>query len=208
LSTIQQLYHAKVKKRSLVLNEQKGSRRAGAYDEESRKKWQDPDAVLIEIDLKPGATFIDIGCGEGFFTLPAARLVGEKGRVYGLDVSPQAIERLRIKAANEDITNLQLRVGRGEETVLCEACADFVFFGIVLHDFDEPIKVLANAAKMLKPGGELVNLDWKKEPMKLGPPVHIRFTEEKAIKLIEAGGFEVKIVKNFGLYHYLIIAGI
>jgi ubiquinone/menaquinone biosynthesis C-methylase UbiE len=190
------------------LNEQKGSRRTGAYDEESRKKWQDPDAVLMEIGLKPEATFIDIGCGEGFFILPAARLIGERGRVYGLDVSPQAIERLRIKATNEGITNLQLRVGRAEETVLCEDCADFVFFGIVLHDFDEPGKVLANAMKMLKPSGELVNLDWKKEPMEFGPPVHIRFTEEKAIKLIEAGGFKVEIVKDFGLYHYLIIARI
>jgi ubiquinone/menaquinone biosynthesis C-methylase UbiE len=195
-------------KRSLVLNEQKSSRRAGAYDEESRRKWQDPDAVLMEIGLKPGATFIDIGCGEGFFTLPAARLVGERGRVYGLDVSQHAIERLRKKATNEGITNLQLRVGRGEETVLCEACADFVFFGIVLHDFDEPSKVLVNAMKMLKPGGKLVNLDWKKEPMEFGPPVRIRFTEEKSIKIIEAGGFKVKIVKNFGLYHYLIIARI
>jgi ubiquinone/menaquinone biosynthesis C-methylase UbiE len=124
----------------------------------------------------------------------------------GLDVSPQAIERLRIKAANEGITNLQLRIGRAEETILCEACADFVFFSIVLHDFYEPTEVLANAAKMLKPGGKLVNLDWEKEPMELGPPVHIRFTKEKAIKLIEGGGFKLKIVKNFGLYHYLIIA--
>jgi ubiquinone/menaquinone biosynthesis C-methylase UbiE len=188
------------------LSEGKGLRRAGAYDEESRRKWQDPDAVLIEIGLNPGATFIDVGCGEGFFTLPAARLVGEKGRVYGLDVSPQAIERLQIKAANEGITTLLLRVGRAEDMVLCETCADFVFFGIVLHDFDEPIRVLANAAKMLKPSGTLVNLDWKKEPMEFGPPVEIRFSEEKAIKLIEAGGFKVKTVRNFGLYHYMIIA--
>lgn len=190
------------------MNEQKGLRRAGAYDEESRRKWQDPDAVLMEIGLKPGATFIDVGCGEGFFTLPAARMVGEKGRVYSLDINPQAIERLRIKAANEDITNLQLKAGRAEDTVLCEACADFVFFGIVLHDFDKPIKVLANAAKMLNSGGKLVNLDWKKEPMEFGPPVQIRFTEEKATELIKAGGFRVERTKNFGPYHYLIIARI
>ena len=189
------------------MNRRRNSHRAHAYDEESRRKWQDPDAVLAEIGLKPGATFIDVGCGEGFFTLPAARLVGEKGRVYGLDVSPQAIERLRERAAGEGMANLQLRVGRAEDTVLCKACAHFVFFGIVLHDFDEPARVLANAARMLKPGGMLINLDWKKEPMEFGPPVQIRFTEEEATKLIEAGGFRVETVKNLGPYHYLIIAG-
>ena len=95
----------------LIMNEQKSLRRAGVFDEEIRRQWQDPDVVLMEIGLKPGVTFIDVGCGEGFFTLPVVRLVGEKGRVYGLDVNPQAIERLRIKAANESITNLKLRVG-------------------------------------------------------------------------------------------------
>ncbi len=188
------------------MKEQKYLRRA--YDEESRRRWQDPDAVLTEIGLKSGATFIDVGCGEGFFALPAARLIGEGGRVYGLDISPQAIERLRIKAANEGITNLQLGVGKAEDTVFCEACSDFVFFGIVLHDFEEPTKVLANAAKMLKPGGILVNLDWKKEPMEFGPPMHIRFTEKQATKLIEDCGFRVVTAKNAGPYHYLIIAGL
>jgi len=65
------------------MNEQKSLRRAGIFDDEIRRKWQDPDVVLMEIGLKPDATFIDVGCGEGFFTLPAVRLVGEKGRVYG-----------------------------------------------------------------------------------------------------------------------------
>ncbi len=190
------------------MNERKSLRRAGVYDEEIRRKWQDPYVVLMEIGLKPGATFIDVGCGEGFFTLPAVRLVGEKGKVYGLDINPLVIEHLRKKAADESITNLRLRVGKAEDTVFCKACADFVFFGIVLHDFDNPIKVLTKATKMLKPGGKLVNLDWKKEPMEFGPPVQIRFTEEKATKLIETGGFKVKIVKNSGPYHYLIIARI
>ena len=177
-----------------------------AYDEESRRKWQNPDAILEEIGLRPGATFVDVGCGEGFFALPAARLVGARGMVYGLDTSPEAIERLRERATREGMTNLRLKVGRAEDTVLCEACADFVFFGIVLHDFDEPAKVLTNAAKMLKPGGRIVDLDWKKEPMEFGPPLPIRFSEEEATKLIKAGGFRVQTVKESGPYHYLVIA--
>jgi len=49
-----------------------------------------------------------------------------------------------------------------------------------LHDFSDPLKVLLNARKMIKPSGRLINLDWKKEPLKFGPPLQIKFSEEKA----------------------------
>lgn len=176
------------------------------YDEEGRRKWQNANAILTEIGLRPGVTFIDVGCGEGFFALPAARLVGAGGRVYGLDVNPQVIERLEERATREGMSNLRLKVGKAEDVVLCEACADFVFFGIVLHDFDEPAKVLANAARMLNPEGRLVDLDWKKKPMEFGPPLQIRFSEKEATHLIEAGGFKVQTAKEIGPYHYLVIA--
>jgi ubiquinone/menaquinone biosynthesis C-methylase UbiE len=193
---------------ALPLNEHRGFRGRHLYDEESRRRWQNAGAILADIGLKPGATFIDVGCGEGFFALPAARLVGTEGMVYGLDANPEAVARLRERASSEGLTNLRLKVGMAEDTVLCEACADFVFFGIVLHDFDEPARVLANAARMLKPGGKLVNLDWKKEPTLLGPPLRIRFSQEKATKLIEAGGFRVQAVSEAGPHHYLIMAGL
>lgn len=191
---------------TLALNKHRSFLRRRLYDEESRRRWQNAEAILAGIGLKPGATFVDVGCGEGFFALPAARLVGVRGRIYGLDISPETIERLRERASREGITNLRLKVGRAEDTVLCEACADFVFFGIVLHDFDKPARVLTNAARMLKPQGRLVNLDWKKEPTELGPPLPIRFSQEKATHLIEAGGFKVQTATEAGPYHYLIIA--
>jgi ubiquinone/menaquinone biosynthesis C-methylase UbiE len=178
------------------------------HDEATRRKWQDPEAILAEIGVKPGYTFADIGCGDGFFTLPAARLVGEKGTVYGLDINPDFIASIREKAEKEGLANIHLVVGKGEDVVLCEACADVVFFGIVLHDFSAPAKVLANAAKMLKPDGILANLDWKKEPMSMGPPVHIRFSQQDATRIIEGAGFHVQSVKDSGLYHYLVIANI
>jgi ubiquinone/menaquinone biosynthesis C-methylase UbiE len=193
---------------ALSRNKHQSLRGRRLYDEAGRRRWQDAEAILANIGLKPGATFIDLGCGEGFFALPAARLAGAVGRVYGLDVNAEAVERLRQRAGAEGLTNIKLKVSRAEDTVLCEACADFVFLGIVLHDFDEPARVLANAARMLKPGGRLVNLDWKKEPTALGPPLQIRFSQEKAIQLIEAGGFKVQTVTEAGPYHYLIIAGL
>ena len=104
------------------------------HDERERRGWQNPEAILLDIGLTPRYTFIDVGCGDGFFTLPAARLVGEKGSVYAVDEDSDAVDRLNRKAALEGLTNIRSKAAGAEETVLCEACADIVFFGIVLHD--------------------------------------------------------------------------
>jgi ubiquinone/menaquinone biosynthesis C-methylase UbiE len=171
-----------------------------------RRKWQNPEAILANIGLKAGLTFMDIGCGGGFFALPAARVAGESGKVYGIDTNAESVSELRELASREGLNNLELTVGKAEDVVLCDSCADIVFFGIVLHDFEDPAKVLQNAKKMLNPAGRLINLDWKKINMQLGPPLQKRFSGEKSAQLIEAAGFEVLSIKDIGPYHYMTVA--
>jgi ubiquinone/menaquinone biosynthesis C-methylase UbiE len=175
-------------------------------NEVERRKWQNPDSILAEIGLNLGFTFVDVGCGDGFFSISAAKIVGKTGKVFALDSDEEAISMLRKKAFTKNLTNIEARAGTAEDTVLCDACADIVFFGIVLHDFDDPARVLANAKTMLKPEGRLVDLDWKKESMDFGPPLGIRFSEERAIGLIEGAGFKVEQQKESGRFHYLIMA--
>jgi ubiquinone/menaquinone biosynthesis C-methylase UbiE len=175
------------------------------FDDPERRKWQNPEAILADIGLKPGFIFADIGCGSGFFALPAARIVSEKGKVYGLDANPEAIAALKTQAEKEKLKNLNLTSGRAEEIIVCRSCADIVFFGMALHDFQEPAKVLSNALNTLKTAGKLVDLDWKKEAA-MGPPPHIRFDENKASGLIRKAGFSIDSVKDSGPYHYLITA--
>lgn len=174
--------------------------------EHARREWQNPEEILGKIGLKAGLTFMDIGCGDGYFTLPAARIVGKDGKVYGVDVNPEAIGRLKKQAAKIGFGNFILRVGTAEETIFCEACVDIIFYSVVLHDFEDPAKVLANARKMIKPEGRLVDLDWKKEPMEIGPPLRIRFSEEQATKLITKAGFRIASVESLGHLNYLVVA--
>ncbi len=150
--------------------------------------------------------FMDIGCGQGFFTIPAARIVGNGGKVYASDISQTNINKLQEKVAANGLTNVNMESGKAEDLLSCNECADIVFFGIVLHDFENPLKVLANAHAMLKPTGKLVDLDWKKEPTKIGPPLHIRFSEEQVGRLLAASGFHTQLVMESGLYHYIIMA--
>ncbi len=175
-------------------------------DDPERKTWQDPETIFSAIGLSAGMTFVDIGCGEGYFALPAARRVGPEGKVFAADINADAIVALREQAANEGHRNLSAEVKTAEEAVFCEGCADIVFFGIDLHDFADPEQVILNAKKMLKPSGRLIDLDWKDEPMAFGPPQEIRLSVEKARSMIEAAGFRVLSVQDAGPYHYLIIA--
>jgi len=182
------------------------SRRQFSPDDPERRKWQDPDEILSLIGLGPGMVFVDMGCGDGYFALPAARKVGHRGRVYANDIDAAAVERLRQRAAREGLDTLVAEVKEAEETLACEGCADVVFFGIDLHDFRDPAQVLVNAKKMLRPGGKLVDLDWKDQPMPFGPPVEKRFSIEKARNLIVSAGLRVVSVQDSGPYHYLITA--
>lgn len=173
-----------------------------------RQKWQDPKKILTEIGLVPGMTFADLGCGDGYFALPAAWIVGPKGKVIAVDIDEGAIGRLRQQAAKEGLSQLSAEVQEAEETIACERCADFVFFGIDLHDFADPARVIRNAKRMLRPSGLLVDLDWKDQPMTFGPPLEKRFSIAKARQLIESAGFHVASISEAGPYHYIIIAGL
>ncbi len=175
-------------------------------DDEERRKWQDPKAILTDIGLGPGLVFADIGCGEGFFSIPAARMVGAAGRVHAVDIDAHSIEILRQTARGEGLKNVSSRAEAAETALPCEECADIVFFGIDLHDFADAARVLVNARAMIKPSGKLVDLDWKKEPMEIGPPLGIRFDEAKATELIEAAGFQIEKVREYGPFHYMVTA--
>ena len=171
-----------------------------------RRQWQDPEKILQSLGVAPGMVFIDVGCGDGYFALPAARRVGPQGKVYAVDIDAGAIQRLREQAAREGLDHLYPEVREAEETVVCEGCADYVFFGIDLHDFRDPAHVLLNAKKILSPKGHLIDLDWKDQPMESGPPQQKRFSIDKARSLIESAGFEIVSVTDSGPYHYLITA--
>lgn len=176
------------------------------FNDPARRQWQDPEAILKNIGVKTGITFADIGCGGGFFALPAARMVGKEGKVYGVDANPASIASLREQAIMERLKNLFPTHGLAEETVLCRHCADIVFFGMALHDFKDPALALKNARLTIKPNGRLINLDWKKDAHSFGPPAHIRFDVAKASGLIESADFIIESVKDSGPYHYIITA--
>ena len=176
-----------------------------SLDETTRRNWFNPEKILRDAGLGSGMVFVDVGSGDGFFTMIAAQFVGKTGKIYAVDTDASAIERLKYRAVEKGFTNVKAVIAEAEETVFCEGCADFVFYSIVLHDFRDPVKVLKNAKRMLKPSGKVLDLDWKKMSVSFGPPERIRFSEEKASALIKDAGFKILSTNDVGSYHYIVV---
>jgi ubiquinone/menaquinone biosynthesis C-methylase UbiE len=185
-------------------NEGQGPGYKGISDSD-RRKMMDPDIILPKIGLKPGMTMVDVGCGQGYYAITAARIAGPKGRVYGIDIDNEALDLLGRKASDAGL-NIKILQSEAERTIACEGCADIVFFGISLHDFEEPEKVLDNAWRMLKPGGILADLDGKKGETESETSLVKRLGEKEASKLIEEAHFNIESVEDISGWLYLILA--
>ena len=168
-----------------------------------RRKMMDPDAILPKAGLGPGMTFVDVGCGQGFFAIPAAQIVGKKGRVYGIDIDEEALRVLSHRASESGL-DISIIQGNAENTIACEGCADIVFFGISLHDFGEPKKVLENAWRMLKPGGILADLDGKKLPGE--SPYVKKLGEKEAATLLGEANFSIASIEDISELFYHLLA--
>ena len=171
-----------------------------------RRIWENPGKILLQIGLNTGMTFVDVGCGSGFFSIPAAEIVGPSGKVISIDVNSKAIALLNASAKRRELRNVEAIVGKAENTVPCSECGDIVFFGTVLHDFEDPKQVLSNSRKILIPNGLLVDLDWKKERGVIGPPFSIRFDKNFAAQMITEQGFEIVSIKDLSRFYYIIKA--
>lgn len=113
----------------------------------------EPDRVLAELGLKDGDTVFEPGCGPGFFTLGAARLVGDGGWVYAYDVNPYAIRYLQKKLKNKGLQNVTAKERNAADTEMSKQSVDFIFItGIprAVGGFD---KLMDEVSRLLKPSG-------------------------------------------------------
>ncbi len=106
-------------------------------------------------EIKPGEHVVDVGCGTGFDSLIAARMVGPKGQVIGVDMTAAMIEKGRAAAAEVDLDNVEFRMGYGEELPLPDGWADVVISNGMLNLMPDKSAPLKEMKRVLKPTGRL-----------------------------------------------------
>lgn len=167
-----------------------------------RRQWQDPDAIFATLGLRSGMVVADVGSGPGFFTLPAATLVGSAGRVYAVDVEPQMLERVRERANEAKLGNVETLVSTDETVPVPGSSADLALLSNVLHECTQPVALLRDIARALRPEGSLALIEWRKKTTEVGPPVEERLAEEDARELLRQAGFGEIEPFPVGPHHY------
>jgi ubiquinone/menaquinone biosynthesis C-methylase UbiE len=183
-------------------NSHQGHHHAG----KSSKAYLNAERVLQETGLKSGDKFLDVGCGEGYFSIAAAKIVGNKGKVYAIDSYEKSIVVLKEQIQRENIGNIEAIVADVTQKMpLPKAIIDVCLMANVVHGFlanGELPSVMTEIARVMKVGSTLAVVEFQKIDGTPGPPISIRMTPEELEDLISGYGFAKNKVAEVGPLHY------
>lgn len=172
---------------------------------EERRQWQDPNQILSLLGLGPGEVLVDVGAGPGYFSVAAAPLVGPAGKVYAIDISLEMLMKLGQQIYAAGITNVEPVLSRETNIPLDGGIADAALLANVLHEAEDPGALLTEVRRMVKGGGRLLVVEWKKEPTPMGPPVEERLDPAALMSLAPAAGWQVEAAPDPGPYHWAVL---
>jgi len=177
----------------------------------SSRKMLDAMKILKDIGLNKGDRFLDAGCSDGYFSVAAAGIVGDGGRVYAFDVDSDALGRLQKEIDEKKLANIEARIADVSMLLpLADESVDIVFISNVLHGLVANGKsetALKEVARVIKPQGKLAIVEFKKNESPMGPPLSIRLSPEDVEVLAKSYGFSKVAVKEAGPHHYSIVLG-
>jgi ubiquinone/menaquinone biosynthesis C-methylase UbiE len=176
-----------------------------SLDDPARDAWQKPDEVLKALALEPGEVVADIGAGSGYFTARLARAVGETGRVYAVDVSPEMVRHLNRRLRDAGVRNVSSVLADPDDPLLPDASVDRVVIVDTWHHIEDQPRYLGLLKRALRPGGQVVHIDFQKRDLPVGPPAGMKIAREDLVKQMEAAGFRLAAEHGFLPYQYFLV---
>ena len=177
------------------------------FETESREIFLQREKIVAAAGLKLGMAMADIGAGTGLFTLHFAKAVGADGKVFAVEIAKNFLEHIKSRASKASASNVQTILCAEKSVELPEASIDLAFICDVYHHFEYPQATLATLQKALKPGGELVLIDFKRIPGESSDFImgHVRAGQEVFEAELAAAGFEkVSEVKDMLKENYFV----
>ena len=162
---------------------------------ESRQREEDCAMLLKALDVKPGQAVCDIGCGNGFYTLQLAKLVGIQGKVLAVDIQPEMLHLLSERAKEQQITNIELIEGTPVDPKLPAESVDLILLVDVYHELSHPEQMLRTMRRALKSGGRIALAEFRLEDRSVPIKLLHKMSKKQILKEFPANGF--KLVEQF-----------
>lgn len=164
-----------------------------------------PERVVSHLEVQKGMVVADFGAGAGFYTIPLARLVGEIGKVYAIDIQKTSLDLIKSKAQLERLLNVEtvwadLELSEGSR--LPVGSVDVVIVSNILFQVEKKLEVLQEAYRVLKPRGRIAVVEWDETPFPGGPPVEYRVSKRLVQSLLAKTGFGLDREFEAGSHHY------
>jgi SAM-dependent methyltransferase len=175
-------------------------------EDPERDEWQKPATVIQALKVQPGEYVADIGAGSGYFTRYLAHTVGDTGTVFAVDVEEGMVDHLRRRLKEGNINNVKTMKVPAHDPLLIDGSLDLAFICDVYHHLEDRDVYMRKVRKALKPTGRIAIVDFYKKETPVGPPMHMRLSEEAVEKELRAAGLEVTEKLAILPYQYILIA--
>ena len=174
-------------------------------DNPQRDAEQKPQEVIAALGLKRGEIIADIGAGSGYFSFRFARHIGDAGRVYAADISPDMIVHMNRQIRESKLNNVVTVLSVPDDPLLPAVAIDRFFICNTWHHIEKKDSYLGLMKRMLKPGGQVVIIDYKKKELPVGPPPEMKIGRREVVQQFESNGFKLAGEHNFLPYQYFLV---
>ena len=175
------------------------------FDDPARDGWQKPEDVIRHAGVATGMTVADLGAGTGYFSVRLARAVGSEGRVLAIDVEPNLVEHIRLRAAKDALPWIAPILTAPDDPKLPSRGVDVVLIVDTWHHIDARDRYLGKIAAGLKPGGTVTVVDFKQGEFPVGPPDAHKLPPEVVVREFTDGGWTLVRRSEDLPYQYLLV---
>ena len=176
------------------------------FEGESREIAARRKEIVAACKLREGMVIADVGAGTGLFTRAFARVVGPAGKVYAVDIAPTFLRHIETTSREEGLKNVATVLADPFSTKLPKDAVDLVFICDTYHHFEYPQRTLQSIHDALRPGGQLILIDFHREEGKSSAWIlgHVRAGKDVFVREVRSAGFKVVGEETFLKENYFV----
>ncbi|MFQ5413273.1 MAG: class I SAM-dependent methyltransferase [Phycisphaerae bacterium] len=176
---------------------------AARFEDPERDTWQRPDHVVSLVGLTDGMKIADIGSATGYFPVRFARAC-PTCRVYGVDIEPDMVRYLNERVAKAGLSNVESLVCDADDPKLPEP-VDVIFLCNTYHHITDRVAYFARCKRLLRPGGRVVDVDFVKRALPIGPPPAHKLAADVVIDELTRAGYRLVRRDETLPYQYILV---